>query len=97
MVVVLGEDNMPEDGFSIGSQAAAAGANVLAGVKEGVYVSTRTMKVQYELMKYRLLMRWADDNIQVWDRRTSKPTKKALARLRASNFYGGRLEFSCDL
>ena len=38
VVVVLGEDRLPDDGFSIGSQAAAAGANVLTGVKEGVYV-----------------------------------------------------------
>ena len=54
VVVVLGEDHLPEDGFSIGSQAAAAGENVLAGVKEGVYVSTRSLKVQYELVKYYL-------------------------------------------
>ena len=46
---------------------------------------------QYELLRKVLQLRWADDNIQIWDRRISKPTRKKLKTMRGEKFYGGKL------
>ena len=91
-VVVNGRLYVNEEGFSIGSQIAAAGSSVLAGVKESVFLSTRSLLVQYELIKKCVLARWADDNLQLWEANISMGTRIALEVLADEEFYGGELE-----
>ena len=91
-VVANGRLYVNEEGFSIGSQIAAAGTGVLAGVKEAVFLNSRSLLVQYELIKKCVLARWADDNLQLWEANISLGTRIALEVLADEEFYGGDLE-----
>lgn len=91
-VVVLGEEHLAEDAFNIGNQIAAAGANLHAAVKETKKVENLDFRTQYELVTKCLTMRWADDSLQVWDRRISGRTRQVLKDLRSEGFYGGNLK-----
>ena len=92
VVEVMGEWCLLEDGFSIGSQVAAGGAGLLASDVEHDEMSSANPVSQYELLRKVLQLRWADDNIQIWDRRISKPTRKKLKTMRGEKFYGGKLQ-----
>jgi hypothetical protein len=82
----------PCDGFSMGSPAAAGGANILGGITEFQLLSEMDLPTQYEISAKTLLMRWMDDNLQIFDRSLSRKGKKALRRLAAPGFYGGKLD-----
>jgi hypothetical protein len=82
----------PEDGFSMGSPAAAGGANVLGGTAEYEFLSSLPLPIQYEIKARTVLMRWMDDVLQLWARSISKKSNRALRTLAAPNFYGGKLD-----
>jgi hypothetical protein len=92
IVQVLDSFFCPEDGFSMGSPAAAGGANVLGGISEYQYLSSLPLPIQYEIKARTVLMRWMDDVLQLWSRSISKGSKRALRTLAAPNFYGGKLD-----
>lgn len=92
IIQVLGEEHTPEDGFCIGGQIAAAGSNVHAAVRETKKREGLDFKTQWELATKVIQMRWADDNLQIWSTKISKPTKKALDEMAAEGFYGGNLQ-----
>ena len=46
-----------------------------AAVKESRYFGTLGWRVQFEIVVMCLLLRWADDNLQIWDRSVSRDTK----------------------
>ena len=91
-VVALAKTYVNSDGFSIGSQIAAAGSVVLTGVKEGLHLRRQSYFVQFELMTKCVLARWADENLQVWEASISKATKRVLDELADEQFYGGELQ-----
>jgi hypothetical protein len=91
-VRIQSEFYCPRDGFSMGSPAAAGGANILGGISEFQFLSGLDLPTQYELSAKTLLMRWMDDNLQLWCRSLSRPGKRALRKLAAPGFYGGKLD-----
>ena len=64
----------------------------MGGISEFQFLAGLDLPTQYELSAKTLLMRWMDDNLQLWCRSLSRGGKKALRRLAAPGFYGGRLD-----
>ena len=76
LVQVQDEFYRPLDGFSMGSPAAAGGANILGGISEFRFLSGLEIPVQFELGAKTLPIRWMDDNLQIWDRSLSRKARK---------------------
>ncbi len=88
----MDDEYMPEDGFTIGGNAAAGCANLHAAVEEEKSAEDEGPSVKAELLRKCLIVRWCDDLAQFWDWSISVPGHRMLMRLRDKWFYKKPLE-----
>lgn len=89
VVMVLGQESVPIDGFTIGGNAAAGAACLHAASEETEEVEQQPWKVQHEVETMVMSERWSDDLLIVWDMEVKKSTQNLIARLTDEEFYKG--------